>query len=266
MMAQTLRLNDVIPDWPTAGIFAALQSRHPPWEDENIASSLDLAYHGARSGGKPIAPIVERMLAASETTVLSSAQCGTLAQMLLSIYGPSWSREYATLSAQYSPLSNYDMEERGTNDQTVTAYGHTTSDAASAQHTKTGTDTLTDNLTTTTTPNLTTNNSHATYGFNSSSAAPADEDSSTTTGTSTDARTGTETRAYDLTDADAASRTVTEGGQDTRTRNYLLTRRGNIGVTTSQQMLESERDVWMWNYFRDVVFRDVDATLTLSIY
>ena len=45
-----------------------------------------------------------------------------------------------------------------------------------------------------------------------------------------------------------------------------LTRHGNIGVTTTQQMLESEREVWTWNFFYDIVFRDIDKLLTLQVY
>ena len=45
-----------------------------------------------------------------------------------------------------------------------------------------------------------------------------------------------------------------------------LTRSGNIGVTTSQQMIQSERDLWLWNFFQDVVFKDISKVLTLSIY
>ena len=45
-----------------------------------------------------------------------------------------------------------------------------------------------------------------------------------------------------------------------------LTRSGNIGVTTSQQMITSERELWLWHYFQDVVFKDICKALTLSIY
>ena len=57
-----------------------------------------------------------------------------------------------------------------------------------------------------------------------------------------------------------------EMGEDTTTRNYLLQRSGNIGVTTTQQMIEQERNIWLWDYFRKVVFHDVDLILTLSHY
>ena len=60
--------------------------------------------------------------------------------------------------------------------------------------------------------------------------------------------------------------TDTGSGSDTDTRNYTLTRAGNIGVTTSQQMIESERNLWLWDFFHKVVFPDVDRILTISIY
>ena len=43
-------------------------------------------------------------------------------------------------------------------------------------------------------------------------------------------------------------------------------RSGNVGVTTSQQMIESERQLWLWNFFQNVVFKDICSALTLSIY
>ena len=50
------------------------------------------------------------------------------------------------------------------------------------------------------------------------------------------------------------------------TYNTTLTRSGNIGTMTSQQMIESERMLWVWNFFYKVVFPDVDKVLTLAIY
>lgn len=45
-----------------------------------------------------------------------------------------------------------------------------------------------------------------------------------------------------------------------------LTRRGNIGVTTTQQMIEAQRELLLWDYFYKIVFPDLDKLLTLSIY
>lgn len=57
-----------------------------------------------------------------------------------------------------------------------------------------------------------------------------------------------------------------ETGTNTDTRNYRLTRSGNIGVTTSQQMIESERKLWLWNFFDEIVYPDIDRVLTINMY
>ena len=59
-------------------------------------------------------------------------------------------------------------------------------------------------------------------------------------------------------DADNTTRMEQEGEN-------ILERTGNIGVTTSQQMLESEYELRKKHYFEQV-FRDVDNFLTLKIY
>lgn len=82
-------------------------------------------------------------------------------------------------------------------------------------------------------------------GFNSSTYSPVDK-------VSTKGNAGTVAEA--------------ESGTNTDTRNYRLTRSGNIGVTTSQQMIESERNLWLWNFFDDIVYPDIDRVLTINMY
>lgn len=113
------------------------------------------------------------------------------------------------------------------------------------------TETMTDDVTeieygktNTRTANLNTQSTHESQGFNSNAYNPSDRDNTSETGTDTH----------------------TDSGTDTHTRNYLLQRSGNIGVTTSQQMIESERALWTWEFFHDVVFPDINRVLTLSIY
>ena len=83
------------------------------------------------------------------------------------------------------------------------------------------------------------------YGFNSSQSVPSD------TVSGSDQSTQTQNLAN--------SQTVDEGIERT------MTRSGNIGVTTSQQLLQSEIELWEWNFFEQV-FRDLDSVLTLKIY
>ena len=54
-------------------------------------------------------------------------------------------------------------------------------------------------------------------------------------------------------------------GHDEYIDNTQLTRSGNIGVTTSQQMIQSERDLWVWKFFEQV-FQDVDTVLSIDVY
>lgn len=64
-----------------------------------------------------------------------------------------------------------------------------------------------------------------------------------------------------MTDALTHGHVLTASGRDKET----LTRSGNIGVTTSQQMAQSSLDLWKWNYFYDI-FRDIDSIFTIATY
>lgn len=71
----------------------------------------------------------------------------------------------------------------------------------------------------------------------------------------------TDTETRNMTDATTYGKRDTASGKDDRT----LTRSGNIGVTTSQQMLQSDIDLWKWNFFYEV-FSDIDSVFTISTY
>lgn len=163
---------------------------------------------------------------------------------------PGWEKMWEALQEEYKPLENYSMLERMTNDVTQKAYGKTTTRTDNLAHTKTGNDTNTPNLTETETPNITNARDRGVYGFNSqpNNAVPDSEETETETGTNTTTTTGTSRTDYNTTESDTGTQTAADSGTDTETRNYQLTREGNIGVTTSQQMLESEIELrCKWN-------------------
>ena len=258
------RLNDVFPEWLTGGgIFSTLQTFPVPWQDEDISLALDMEYHGNVSGEKIITPLIEKIRSGE---VLTDAEKTLVATSILAVCGANWGKQWETMSFEYDPIENYSMREQMTNDRTVDEYGRTRTRTDNLQHKKTGTEQDVPNLTDTTTPDLTSTDENSVYGFNSSDPVPSDEQTKRATGTNTNTRTGTDTWTYNTTDSDTGTQTDNDGGSDTRTRNYTLTRSGNIGVTTSQQMIESERALWIWNFFRNVVFPDIDRVLTLQIY
>lgn len=242
------KLNEYF-DWLASGkgIFYYLQQKNVPWKSENINEDLDLEYHGNVSGDKSISPLFGKLLVDDEMT---EARKGYLADVIFSVYGKTWTKEWNTLSASYNPIENYSMKETMTDDETVTTYGKT--------HTKTGTETEAPNVTDTRTPNTVISSETGVYGFNSSEAVPSGTGETSNTGTDTTVRTGTDTMTYNTSDADT--------GSNSNVRNYELERAGNIGVTTSQQMLEAEQKLWMWNFFRTVAFPDIDRILTIEIY
>ena len=62
--------------------------------------------------------------------------------------------------------------------------------------------------------------------------------------------------------------TVSSTGTETESETGTIKRErfGNIGVTTSQQMLQSELDLWKNWDFVEQVYKDVDTVLTCPLY
>ena len=78
--------------------------------------------------------------------------------------------------------------------------------------------------------------------------------------------------AYNVTTSNPASSSVAISNpnlENVRTDNLTeineLTRSGNIGVTTSAQMIEENIKLWIWKFF-DSVFKDIDRVLTIGVY
>lgn len=90
-----------------------------------------------------------------------------------------------------------------------------------------------------------TGDNFSTYGFNSAAAVPRD------------ANTGSGTSSEEEEDGQETT------GSAVGSRN--LTRSGNIGVTTTQQMMTQEIELWKWNLLRSVL-KDVVDTITLPIF
>ena len=234
---EILRLNEVFPNWTTNGVFSYLNTFDVPWKNFTTPAELDIAYHGGRSGGKIISPLVDNMVSDGQLTPETAS---VIAMSILAVNGRNWSKLWDTLNLDYNPIENYRMTEteqaRGENtaSDTETIFG-SSENSGEGQASTSG------------------NNATNVFGFNSENAVGAD------TGT-----TDTETSSTQSTTVSTNETRETENS-GTTTNERTLTRSGNIGVTTSQQMIESERSLWDW-YFFDVVFRDLDKMLTLSIY
>lgn len=284
-----MKLNEVFTNYITNGIFTFLNSLDVPWKDKNISQQLNLQYHGNISGKKETSPLVDSLIVENNLTDNSKTM---LAMSIFSIYSNKWSKLYRILSLEYEPIENYNMTEiektTSTNENTDTITTNTTN-SNDVTETNTGTNTSNDSENTTgknvindsrtITENNNVTNNNSLYGFNSTSGVNADSQNGTETRNTTDNNThnddlkGTRTNEHsenintskvtaqknDI--KDVKDGTHTENGTQDRT----LTRHGNIGVTTSQQMLNSEIELWQWDFFSGV-FKDIDKILTIQTY
>lgn len=173
----------------------------------------------------------------------------------------NWQREADALMAEYEPLHNYDMTEAGSDTHSV-QHGKTTTRTYDTAHTKSGTEE--DAGSASSTPEVVQTTVTSNYGINSNNPVPAQKAVSTPEGT--DSVESENTKTFDTTDADTGTVTDVESGTDKDTIAHSLTRSGNIGVTTSQQMLESEVVLRIRWTLLDLILADCKRDLFAAIW
>lgn len=139
---------------------------------------------------------------------------------------PVWERVLSAITEQYNPLENYNRTETWTDtedeDTSVTSSG-----------TESGSVSVTGSGSSTRTPNLT--DTHKVVGFNDTNFTNASQDS----------QTGTEGVSTSNTDSTTTSGTNSGSGTGSKDKTTVHSGNvsGNIGVTTSQQMLNQELEI-----------------------
>nr|DAW22718.1 MAG TPA: hypothetical protein [Caudoviricetes sp.] len=163
----------------------------------------------------------------------SNANMVKQASDYIALYGKSHKYEYDklvdTLSLEYNPIENYSMTEKGVDTRTP-----------NITQTNKGTNTNTAGVDTAITTGKTT--------FDKSDSFINDT-KTTNTGTNTDTQ-----------DIDT---TVTTAGNEKTVHEF--TRSGNIGVTTSQQMIESERKLAMFSVV-DLFVKAIADIILIGVY
>ena len=161
---------------------------------------------------------------------------------------------FETLSLEYNPIDNYSMEEIESNQNTTEQNG---SNKIGEQNT----------INNYGARNITENNGEQT-SINTKKVAPFDseefknneqENISVNQFTKSSISNG---YADNITNGERSdTHTLTETEQNART----LTRKGNIGVTTSQQMIMSEREVANFEFMR-IVAKDIVNNITIGVW
>ena len=183
---------------------------------------------------------------------------------------PVWQELTDTLFYEYDPIENYYRHEDWT-DTLSAGQTHTTTYTPTTTDTTTYTPTTSD--TRTYTPGATDTTTNSVTGYNGSSFADHDKSVLAHTGFDTDVltHTGYDTTAVSHTgyDTTAVSHTgydttaVVGSGKDTNTRKGYA--RGNIGVMSTQQMIEMQRDVVKFNIM-DYIIDDFKGRFLVLVY
>ena len=173
---------------------------------------------------------------------------------------PIWEHLLETTKYEYNPIWNKD----GTVTETETR------DLKGSEKVKDETDRV-DNLTDKNTRDfedketrdLSGTNLNSVYGFNSSTAAPANSDESSDTGTDTIEHSGTDT--MDHTGRQDIDRNLKRDTTDTGTIKHERIEKGNIGLTSTQDLISQERQIALFNVM-DVIIKDFIKRFCLAIY
>lgn len=229
-------LRDVFSGWESGtGLFSFLASQTTlPWANaENVDNSvLDVAYFGNHSGGKFCSPLVKLLI--NDEGVIPSEARVMIAKILISKYLNNWNHLWETNVAVYTPIHNYDMTENR---------NLRTADSMAEKADSVGNDTINHGRTQT--------EMDYKYGLNTDTENPRPSDK---IHTSEGGSTVTNSSGTD-------NRNRVDAGEEEET----IHRAGNIGVTTTQKLIQEERDLWLWNFF-DQVFNDLDMELALLFH
>lgn len=210
-----------------------------PWEGYVDSNTLDIDYFMNHSGGKFCSPLVKSLLAkggsyVTEDGELTDVAVAVLAGVIVGKFKKNWERLWDTFDVEYNPIHNYNMTDRRelARGESETKVGHGTS-VDTTEHGR-GNETK-----------------EYVAGINNTDAVGKLSNRTESQESGQTSVNGTDDRKDDSVRASNEVETTT--------------RSGNIGVTTTQQMLSAERDLWVWNFF-DQVYKDIDSVLSLPIY
>lgn len=139
---------------------------------------------------------------------------------------PLWERLYNAMQLEYNPIENYNRTETWTDSETE-------ENTNTGSETGQGTESNSESSSATNSGNST--NTHKVAGYNDTTLTNANSDTATAT------ETGSGTLENEKENSHSLSKSETGEREKTASHNGNVS--GNIGVTTSQQMLQQELDI-----------------------
>lgn len=207
--------------------------------------------------------LIDNLLMESAEQELLYSNLGFLKQAI-----GSWSAKQLPIWQHLLDTTKYDYNPIWNKDGTVTETE--TRDLKGSEKVKDETDRV-DNLTDKNTRDfkdketrdLKNDSLNSVYGFNSSDAAPANQDEVKDTGTDTIDHTGTDT--MDHTGRQDIDRNLQRDTTDTGTVKHERIEQGNIGLTSTQDLISQERQIALFNV-TDIIIKDFIKRFCLAVY
>lgn len=232
--------------------------RYEPFNDGDFLLNLK-NYISFNHGSLQVRPALEENIDSIPDMVLNMIECKKYQ------YNKLWK---STL-LNYEPLENYRMEEQGTdisNENTTSNIGEQTNRENDSKTNNIGAINIASSNSTVYGGKETTSEFVSPYDDTETRLSKKTENEYTNRKDDTTATSTTQARE----DSETSNSSVTVGARtDTNTNdsttNHTFTRSGNIGVTTSQQMLQSEREIAYFNFI-SIVAHDIVKLIAICIY
>ena len=187
-----------------------------------------------------------------------------------------WEELYKTQHYEYNPIWNKDGTITELETRDLKGSDHTTDntdriDNLTDKNTRNYQDKETRNLEDKETRNLKDETLESVYGFNSSDDAPANKVEAEYTGTDTNNHTGTDTMDHSGTDTvdhtgrQDIDRTLNKATTDTGTIKHERTEQGNIGLTSTQDLIRQQQELVKFNLM-DYIIEDFSKKFCLGVY
>lgn len=201
-----------------------------PWKDFNNLLNLDTLYFEVHA---------KNLIASSwaENSDVTNA-----VNVVYSTYINNWNKLWQNYIAEYNPIENYSMTEN---------FSEVSNKINNVEYNEDEHKLSTRNTTGTTTSESDT----SIFTFNNAS----------NNGVKSDRGVNVTTPDINNNDSSNNTKNFTENNTDDNTIERELKRSGNIGVTTSAQMISENIELWKWNYFEQI-FSDIDRIMSIGVY
>lgn len=187
-----------------------------------------------------------------------------IAKIIFNTFSENWKKLWENYVVEYNPIENYSMIEELTGKKTTTFNSDLVNEDSSTNNI---TSDVTSNNSTTSnaTGSTTTNSDTSIYTFNTPNGTKSDSGVTTSTPNLTNTtEDNIVNNTVTTTTNSSNSNTITSNnGVEDNTHN--LKRSGNIGVTTSAQMINENINLWKWNFYNSI-FKDIDSIITIGVF